>query len=261
MLNWIIAVLISLSATDKPPVLTPKEIFTKNRDAVVQIFVNSELSGCGFIISTNGLVVTANHVITTKESNFTEPFSTIEVRKVGQKLRFATVIRHSNVSDTALLRIIADDLPHVTIGDARSVEPSDAGTMITFLPDSRAGLPLLVTGSVSGIGAIGQTNAVILQMPIRKGFSGSPIFSSDGRVIGIVTTRLVGISQDLDVARKQLSAQELQGSIIVSNIDFVKTMRGLIDSLDVDLVSGLGQAVDITYAKQMIAEAEKDKKQ
>ncbi len=255
MAKWIIAGLIFLFGGDKVPTLTPSEIFARNSDAVVQIFVNGRISGCGFIVSSDGLVFTANHVVTTEESKFTEVSAEIEVRKIGQRSHVATVISQSIPSDTALLRIIADDLPHVAIGDLKSVQPSSAATMITFLPDSRANVPLLVTGTVSGVGVVNGANAIVLQMPIRKGFSGSPVFGADGRVIGIITTRLVGISPDLAAIRIQL--RNTGGAIILQGADFRTTILGLIDSLDADLVSGLGSAVDISYAKQMLVEAHK----
>jgi S1-C subfamily serine protease len=263
MMKWVIAGLMLLFGPENAPTLTPSEIFTKNKDAIVQIFVNGELSGCGFIISADGLVITANHVVTTEESNFTQTFSTIEVRKLGQRSHFATVVTHSDVSDTALLRIIADNLPYVALGSAQPIQPSSAATMITFLPDSRWNLPLLITGTVSGTGVVGlgkvRANTIILQMPIRKGLSGSPIFNEKGQVIAIINTRLIGISADLDAARRELKAAQPNVRVTMAGADIGKTFLGLINSLDADLVSGLGSAIDIAYAKQMIADAEKNK--
>jgi S1-C subfamily serine protease len=264
MAKWAIAVFMFLFAGDKPATLTPKEIFERNDAAVVQIFVNNELSGCGFIVSADGLIITANHVVTTEESHFTETYSNIEVRIPRQRTHPATVVAHSDVSDSAVLRIIVDGLPHVILEDSKAIEPSAPVAMITFLPDSRWNVPLLVTGSVSGTAMVRtertQVNAVILQMPIRKDFSGSPIFNQSGKVIGIVSTRLIGISADLDIARKQLSGKgPVQVTVKMGPTDIGKTFLGLINSLDADLVSGLGSAVDISYAKEMLAEIQNQK--
>jgi S1-C subfamily serine protease len=256
MAKWIVAAVIFLFAPTNSPIVAPSEIFAKNKNAVVRIYVNGQIAGCGFIISADGLIVTANHVVTTEESGFTELGSPIEVEKAGErKSHYATVLDHSDTSDTALLRLIGYELPHVTIGDWTAIQPSNAVAIITFLPGS--GLPLLLTGTVSGTGMVStgkiKANAIIFQMPIRKGFSGSPIFDERGQVVGIVSTRLIGISDDLDAARRQLKASEPQVKVIMTGVDFAKTLGSLIDSLNADLVSGLGSAVDIAYAKEMQA--------
>lgn len=266
MIRLIIASLILLPSITEatPQTLTPSEAFAKNKDAVVQIFVNNEFSGCGFIVSADGLVITANHVVTTADSDFTDVASKVEVKRIGERLHFATVISHSAVRDTAILRIISDGLPHVTLGDVESIQPSSAVTMITFLPDARWNVPLLVTGTVSGTAMVTtgktQANTIILQMPIRKGFSGSPVFGPDGRAIGMVSTRLIGISQDLEASRKQLQSFPASGSVQILGADIRSTLLGLINTLDADLVSGLGSAIDIRYAKQMFTDATQNNK-
>ncbi|HZT01585.1 MAG TPA: hypothetical protein VFA39_04900 [Steroidobacteraceae bacterium] len=69
--------LILLGATASCPtyaqnVLTPKNIYEANREAVIEVFAGQltgnrfdvSEAGTGFIVSANGMVVTANHVIT-----------------------------------------------------------------------------------------------------------------------------------------------------------------------------------------------------
>jgi len=261
MLRWISTALILLLGPPSSQMLSPGEIFEQNKEAVVRIFTPGDHTGCGFVISPDGLIVTANHVITTEESQYTEVASTIEVEKLGDKRsHIATVVAHSNRSDTALIRIIAAELHHTTLGDSNTIKPSDAATIVTFLPNPRQfQAQLLLIGNVSGTGMVNtgkaSAKAIFFQMPVRKGFSGSPIFDSRGQVIGIVNTRLIGISPDLDIARKDLNAYRNQGmQISMGSTDIGKTFLGLINSLDADLVSGLGSAVDISYAKEMQAE-------
>jgi S1-C subfamily serine protease len=46
---------------------SPERIFKKHKDAIVRIYVNGTFRGCGFVVSQDGLVVTAKHVITGAE--------------------------------------------------------------------------------------------------------------------------------------------------------------------------------------------------
>jgi S1-C subfamily serine protease len=252
--------------SNKPKEITPHEIFVQYKQAVVRIFVNGAINGCGFVVSSDGLIATANHVVTAEESGGTKSSENIEIQFLGEKRsHFATVLANSAQNDTAILRIPVDGLPHVELGDTSSVKEGDSTTLITYWPDGN--LPLLITGPVSLIGPIGpiggpQISAVISQLPVRKGFSGSPIFDAEGKVIGIVTTRLVGISKDLETARQQLNEAKKSGAVVqMVGVDFGVVTRSLIDSLDSDLVSGLGSAVNISYSEQMIKEINSKKQQ
>jgi hypothetical protein len=52
--------------------LPNREIYRLNRETVVQINVGESFSGDGFLISNDGIVATANHVVATKDSHFRE---------------------------------------------------------------------------------------------------------------------------------------------------------------------------------------------
>jgi S1-C subfamily serine protease len=251
-------VLVLLAGTASEQTFTPKKIFEQNKGAIVRIFVNGTISGCGFIVSGDGLIVTANHVIASAKPTQEQPFP-IAVEMLGQsKSHFATVADHSVSADVAVLRITGSGFPHVTLGDSTTVQVYDPTTLVTFWPAGNA--PLLLTGIVSGIGAVGGTNAIVFQIPVRKGFSGSPIFDSHGKVVGIVTTRLVGIAPNLDTIREQMETLIQQKQIvIIQGANYAETIAGLIDSLDSDLVSGLGSAVSIDYATAMVNKQESSK--
>ena len=50
--------------------MSSKDIFQTQRSAVVQIYVNDIFRGPGFLPSDDGLIVTANHFVTTRDSQF-----------------------------------------------------------------------------------------------------------------------------------------------------------------------------------------------
>jgi S1-C subfamily serine protease len=101
---------------------------------------------------------------------------------------------------------------------------------------------------------------MVFQMPVRKGYSGSPIFNSHGQVVGIVTTRLVGITEDLNQTKQAALAQGDGEGISIDGINVVKTFGNLISAYELDLISGMGTAVSSSYAEEMIQKTKQPKK-
>jgi Trypsin-like peptidase domain len=242
--------------------LTGREIYRANKDAIVQIGIGKAFSGDGFIISADGIIVTANHVVATRESKFREYAKNIVVRIVRKNVAaiypatpIEPQISDDQVNfDTARLKVDVSDLPHVTLGSSDEVE---IGTQITIIPSVPGPEVLMLEGTVSGK-AVAPTdlgpkavNTVWFQCPIHNGFSGSPIFSSKGHVIGIVDTKVFGISVSLGELRKEWLASQTQASVQISGVDVATSFLELINNLDQNLISGLGSGVAIEYAKAL----------
>ncbi|MBZ5680325.1 MAG: serine protease [Acidobacteriia bacterium] len=249
--------------------LTAKEIYRANRDGIVQIYVNNQFSGTGFIASADGTIVTANHVVTTKQSSFRQYASDIKVLVNGRATPYpatpiAAQVPDEQVNyDTAVLKIAESRLPSLALGDWDEVDIGDELTIIPSFPGM--GIPLLA-GLVANKGPA-QTdlgsrlvNTIIFQSPVRNGFSGAPIFSHHGHVIGIVTTKVFGISPAIDAVRQQLAASSQSSTVIIQGVNFAPTMTELINVLDQNLISGVGSGVDIGYAKKIQTEAAKGMK-
>lgn len=263
ILLLLVVVPVYVSATE----LSPKDILAKNKDAVVQVFVNGIFSGTGFIISKDGLIVTANHVVTTSASEHSDLFSKITVtitrdhRDHYARAAFP-VTPQSKIHDVAVLKIEAADLPFVTLGDWNAVEDADPITVISSLLGY--GSHLITTGIVSGKGEgllpdkPAGIRTILFQAPIRNGFSGSPLFNSNGQVIGIVTTKVFGVTPHLDTIGQKARVQK--GQSAVSGIDIGGTVGELVDTLHFQLISGLGSAVDINYVKELQDEIQKTEK-
>jgi S1-C subfamily serine protease len=265
MLKGILLLLILVPETCVAQ-LTAKDILAKNKDAIVQIFVNGIFSGTGFIVSKDGLIATANHVVTTESSYNFDFFPNITV-KITRDARehparaACPVTTESKIHDVAMLKIEAAELPVVVLGDWNEVQEADPITVISSLLGY--GEHLIVTGIVSGKGedlipdTPRRVRTIIFQAPVRAGFSGSPLFSSSsGRVIGIVTTKVFGISNELETIRNKAEQSNGIMSAEIVGINFAKTIRDLIDTMHSQLVSGLGSAVDISYVKEMQAQTQ-----
>jgi S1-C subfamily serine protease len=242
-------------------VMTSRQIYEANRGAVVEIGIGDKFSGNGFIVSSDGLILTANHVVATPESRLRQYASNLTVAVSGKPYPAKPV--EDAVSDDmanfdfAFLKIEASNLPHVSLGSWDEVEPGDR---VTIFPSWPAMGFILLEGTVSNRTAY-QTflgpkpiNTIIFQAPIRKGFSGSPIFSKQGHVIGIVDTLVFGISPALgDLRNKWAGTQSTGARVSFMGIDLAGSFTEVINNLDQNLISGLGSGVDIGYAKEQQA--------
>lgn len=238
-------------------VLPGKEIYRANCKAVVQIYVNGNFSGNGFIASADGIVMTANHVATTRESGFRQYAGDIRVLVNGNTTPYQATPLSAQVSDdqvnydSAILKITASQLPHVTLGKWDEIDVSDLLTIMPSWPDIGC---ILLEGTVANRGSF-QTplgpkpvNTILFQSPVRNGFSGAPIFSPTGHVVGIVDTKVFGISPALDFLRNRWASAP--GGIIFMGINIGGSFLELINNLDQNLISGLGSGVAIEYAKK-----------
>jgi serine protease Do len=137
--------------------------------------------GSGFVISSDGLIVTNNHVI--------EAADEIEaVFSDGRTLR-ATLIGRDSDTDLAVLKVESDTpLPFVSFADSDSAEVGDWVMAI--------GNPFGFGGSVSAgiISALERDiqsgrydNFIQTDAAINRGNSGGPLFTLSGEVLGVNT--------------------------------------------------------------------------
>lgn len=139
---------------------------------------DSKSLGSGFILSKDGYVLTNNHVI--KDAN------EIIVRLSDRRELIATLIGKDPRSDIALLKVEADDLPTVDIGNSDNLK---VGEWVLAI-GSPFGFDYSVTaGIVSAKGrSLPRENYVPFiqtDVAINPGNSGGPLFNLDGKVIGI----------------------------------------------------------------------------
>ncbi len=134
--------------------------------------------GSGFIISSDGYVMTNNHVIDDADE--------IIVRLSDRREFEAKVIGSDRQSDTAVLKIEAKDLPMVKIGKSSDLK---AGQWVLAI-GSPFGFDHSVTaGIVSATGrSLPKENYVPFiqtDVAINPGNSGGPLFNLNGEVVGV----------------------------------------------------------------------------
>ncbi len=164
--------------------------------------------GSGVIVDTEGLVMTAAHVVDTADN--------IMVMFRDGRERKAQVITSSEISDLALLRIIdpPDKLATAKLGDSDKVKIGEQ----VFVIGSPYGLKhSLTVGYLSGRRLnkntpFGEVEFLQTDAAINKGNSGGPLLNMKGEVIGIVShissqsggSEGLGFAASSNMARRKL---------------------------------------------------------
>ena len=137
--------------------------------------------GSGFIVSDDGYILTNNHVVENAEE--------ILVRFSDRRELAAEVVGADQRSDLALLKVEAEDLPKVRLGQSEDLE---VGEWVLAI-GSPFGFDYSVTvGIVSAKGRSLPTESnenyvpfIQTDVAINPGNSGGPLFNLDGEVVGI----------------------------------------------------------------------------
>jgi serine protease Do len=148
--------------------------------------------GSGVIISTDGYILTNNHVVDMARD--------IKVSLSDGRVMDAKLIGKSKEIDIALIKVEATDLPSVILGDSDKLEVGDwvmaIGNPFGLSHTVTAGI-VSAKGRVIGVGPYDdliQTDAAI-----NPGNSGGPLFNMSGEVVGINTV-IIATGQNLGFA-------------------------------------------------------------
>ena len=155
------------------------DVVDKALPSVVQI-VTSTSSGTGFIITTDGLVVTNRHVVG-GAANVALGLVT------GEQLRGNVIFRHPTL-DLAHIQIQASQtFTPIPIGDSDAARLGEEVIAIGYPLGSILGRTPTVT-----VGIISAKRPGLLQTDaaMNPGNSGGPLLNADGEVVGVVVSKL-----------------------------------------------------------------------
>ncbi len=170
-------------------------------------------TGSGFILDANGTIVTNAHVV--------EGADEVSVTfKDGRELR-GEVIGEDPLTDVAVIKVDASELPTVTIGNSDALRPGEWAIAI----GNPLGLDNTVTAGI--VSATGRTSAQIrvpdkrvdfiqTDAAINPGNSGGPLLNERGEVIGVNTAIIGGGAQGLGFAIPINRAQEIASELIAT---------------------------------------------
>ncbi|HEY9825389.1 MAG TPA: HhoA/HhoB/HtrA family serine endopeptidase, partial [Stenomitos sp.] len=169
-------------------------------------------TGSGFILSKDGLILTNSHVV--------DGADTVTVLlKDGRSLQ-GKVLGQDSLTDVAVVKIQANNLPVVQVGDSDQLRPGEWAIAI----GNPLGLDNTVTAGI--ISATGRTSGDIGVPDKRVGFiqtdaainpgnSGGPLLNQYGQVVGM-NTAIIGGAQGLGFAIPIKTAQRIANQLIAT---------------------------------------------
>jgi S1-C subfamily serine protease len=186
----------AVTATSKT-VLTAGQIASRVDPALVDVistdgYQGATSEGTGIVLTSNGEVLTNNHVI--------EGATSVKVIDIGNgKTYTATVVGYDASHDVAVIQLQnASGLTTASLGDSSSVRTGDSVTALGNA-EGKGGTPAVATGTVAALNqsitASDELSNVSEQLtglietnaPIQPGDSGGPLVNSYGQVIGMDT--------------------------------------------------------------------------
>ena len=179
-------------------------------------------AGSGFLISSDGLIVTNKHVVAETDATYTVYLSN------GKKYP-AKVLARDAILDVAIVKIDATGLPFLTLGDSSKLQLGQSVIAIgnalgqfqnTVSVGVVSGLSRSITagdedgGSTEDLDHVIQTDAAI-----NPGNSGGPLLDLSGHVIGIDSaivqgSQNIGFAIPINTIKTVINSVEATGSIV-----------------------------------------------
>lgn len=175
--------------------------------SLVQVRNGRRGAGAGTIWQADGLIVTNAHVVDGVREGRTDAREPLSVLLPDGRELPARVLARDPAHDLAALRVEAQGLPTIALGDSQQLHP---GQIVLCL-----GFPWGVTGGatsgvVIGVGAslpeVRQPTQewIAASLHLRPGHSGGPMVDAQGRLVGINTMMNgpdVGVAVPVHVAK------------------------------------------------------------
>jgi len=176
--------------------------------------------GSGFIISSDGMILTNKHVVSDASADYTV------LTNDGKKYD-AKVLARDPVQDLAVIKIDATNLPVVTLGDSDSIKLGQTAIAIgnalgefrnTVSVGAISGLSRSITASGGPFGSESLQNLIQTDAAINPGNSGGPLLNLKGEVIGIDTAvasnaQNIGFAIPINQAKRDIQSVKATGSI------------------------------------------------
>lgn len=166
-------------------------------------------TGSGFILNSNGQIVTNAHVV--------EGADTVNVVLKDGRTFKGKVLGSDRLTDVAVIKIEANNLPAVTLGNSEQLKPGEWAIAI----GNPLGLDNTVTTGI--ISATGRSSSQVgvpdkrvafiqTDAAINPGNSGGPLLNASGQVIGVNTAIIQG-AQGLGFAIPINTAQRIANEL------------------------------------------------
>ncbi|MGD8535964.1 MAG: Do family serine endopeptidase [Candidatus Aminicenantes bacterium] len=179
----------------------------------------SQVGGTGFFISSDGYLITNNHIVENAEK--------ITITTLQENEYKAEVVGTDPPTDVALLKITEKNLPYVELGDSGRVK---IGEWVLAIGNPLGFEHTVSAGIVSAKGrqglqsstAISYQDFIQTDAAINRGNSGGPLVNMKGEVIGITSMIAsptggnigIGFAIPSNLARKVVKQLEEKGKVV-----------------------------------------------
>jgi len=177
--------------------------------------------GSGFLVSSDGYVLTSQHVVSDPEADYT-------VILEPTKKYPAKVVSRDSINDVAVLKVKGENFPYLELGDSDKIEIGEqviaVGNPLGEFHDTiSAGIISGLSRFITAFSGISQETArlkglIQTDAAINPGNSGGPLVNMDGQVIGINTAMVMGAQSlgfaiPINYAKKDLEEVKKYGRI------------------------------------------------
>lgn len=148
--------------------------------------------GTGVILTEDGYIVTNHHVVADADEG------TVVVQFYSGEEYPAAIVGTDSMNDIALLKIEAEGLQTVTVGDSDEVE---VGETVEAIGNPLGDLTFTMTaGYISALDREIDADGTPINMlqtdaAINSGNSGGPLFDMNGNIIGVTTAKVSGTTE------------------------------------------------------------------
>ena len=171
--------------------------------------------GSGVIISSDGYIVTNNHVV--------DGATELVVSMSDKREMKARVIGTDAKTDVALVKVDARDLPHAVLGNSANVEVGDIALAIgnPFGLGQTVTMGIISATGRGGLGIEDYEDFIQTDASINPGNSGGALVNTKGELIGINTAILsgsggnqgVGFAVPVDMVRQVMTQLKEKGAV------------------------------------------------
>ncbi|MDD5606078.1 MAG: trypsin-like peptidase domain-containing protein [Patescibacteria group bacterium] len=237
----------TISAVDK---VVPSVVSIVSTQTVRSLFggtYQAQGGGTGFIISSDGLIATNKHVVSSQNATY-------QVLTADGKQYDMEIVSVDPVADLAIVRIQADNLPVVDLGNSDKLV---LGQKVVAIGNALGEYQNTVTsGIVSGIGRVitagdglGSSERLegVIQTDaaINPGNSGGPLINLSGQVVGIntavdSTATGVGFAIPINSVKSALDSVLKSGEIVRPKLGvrYIHLTKEIAALNDVDVTEG-----------------------
>jgi serine protease Do len=226
--------------------LRPSVVHIRSSAATLDDFgqlVPSSGVGTGFIIDTDGHIVTNNHVISIAGGNAADE---ITVTLDDGNQHPATIVGRDPPTDIAVLKIDAEEVTPVALGNSANLQVGEDVIAMGNALDLPGG-PTVTKGVVSALGRLIQEEGVTIPAAIQTdaainpGNSGGPLVNMGGEVIGITTAVIRGTAEGIGLAIAIDEAEPIIDELIANG----EINRGFLGITIQEITPSLAQQFDL----------------